>query len=118
VGLRVPVSEGRARRIENRVAGADVNPYLAIATSLACGYLGMIQALKPTPPLVEDAYTKPFALPRDLFTALSRLKECEPLIDVLGDRFIEMFCGVKKSEYETFFQVISPWEREFLLLNV
>jgi len=118
VGLRVPVSDAQSRRVENRIAGADVNPYLAIATSLACGYLGMKEAIKPTPPLAEDAYTKPFVLPRDLFTALARLKECEPLIEILGEQFVELFCGVKESEYETFFQVISPWEREFLLLNV
>jgi glutamine synthetase len=118
VGLRVPVSQPSSRRVENRIAGADVNSYLAIATSLACGYLGMKNAIKPSKPLDEDAYTKPFALPRDLFTALARLKRCEPLIEILGDRFIDMFCGVKESEYETFFQVISPWEREFLLLNV
>ncbi|UCC14914.1 MAG: glutamine synthetase [Gammaproteobacteria bacterium] len=118
VGLRVPMSESRDRRVENRIAGADVNPYLAIATSLACGYLGMKDKIKPTPPLDEDAYTKPFVLPRELFAALARLKRCEPLIEILGEKFVEMFCGVKESEYETFFQVISPWEREYLLLNV
>ena len=42
-GLRVPTSTGAARRVENRLAGADANPYLAIAASLACGYLGMIE---------------------------------------------------------------------------
>lgn len=118
VGLRVPMSDAQSRRVENRIAGADVNPYLAIATSLACGYLGMKDAIQPTPPLDGDAYNKPFVLPRDLFTALARLKECGPLIEILGERFVELFCGVKESEYETFFQVISPWEREFLLLNV
>ena len=49
-GLRVPVSSADARRVENRVGGADANPYLAIAASLACGYLGMIEGLKPTEP--------------------------------------------------------------------
>lgn len=118
VGLRVPVSEPAARRVENRIAGADVNPYLAIATSLACGYLGMKKGLKPTPQVNEDAYKLPFTLPRDLFTALSRFRECDDLIEVLGRDFVEMFCAIKEAEYETFFQVISPWEREYLLLNV
>ena len=40
-GLRIPVADPGSRRIENRVAGMDCNPYLAIAASLACGYLGM-----------------------------------------------------------------------------
>mgnify|MGYP001812591633 FL=1 len=118
VGLRVPVSPGKARRVENRVAGADVNPYIAIATSLACGYLGMKQKLKPTPPMEGDAYTRPFSLARDLYAAIARLKACEPLVEVLGKSFIDMFCAVKEAEYETYFQVISPWEREFLLLSV
>ena len=49
-GLRVPVSNPANRRVENRVGGADANPYLAIAASLACGYLGMVEGLKPTEP--------------------------------------------------------------------
>jgi glutamine synthetase len=118
VGLRVPVSEPQARRVENRLAGSDVNPYLAIATSLACGYLGMKHGLRPSKPVDVDAYDLPFTLPRDLETALTRLRECDELIDILGEAFVESFCAVKEAEYETFFQVISPWEREFLLLNV
>ena len=45
VGLRVPDSTGAARRVENRVAGADSNPYLAIAASLVCGYIGMVDRM-------------------------------------------------------------------------
>lgn len=118
VGLRVPVSDPQARRVENRIAGADVNPYLAIATSLACGYLGMKLGLRPGKPVEGDAYNLPFSLPRDLETGMARLRECDELIEVLGELFVESFCAVKEAEYETFFQVISPWEREFLLLNV
>ncbi len=68
VGLRVPVSDPQARRVENRIAGADVNPYLAIAASLACGYLGMKLGLRPSKPVTGDAYNLPFTLPRDLET--------------------------------------------------
>ncbi len=118
VGLRVPVSDPQARRVENRLAGSDVNPYLAIATSLACGYLGMKHGLRPSKPVDVDAYELPFTLPRDLETALTRFRECEELTEILGESFVESFCAVKEAEYETFFQVISPWEREFLLLNV
>ena len=38
-------------RVENRVPGADANPYLAFAASLACGYLGMMERIKPTDPV-------------------------------------------------------------------
>ena len=43
VGLRVPLSDAANRRVENRVPSSDANPYLAIAASLACGYLGLVQ---------------------------------------------------------------------------
>ena len=117
-GLRVPMSGPEARRVENRVGGADANGYLAIAASLACGYLGMKEGLKPTEPLTGSAYDLAFSLPRSLEDSLRLLRECEPLIDLLGERFVLAYTAVKESEYETFLKVISSWEREHLLLNV
>jgi glutamine synthetase len=117
-GLRVPVSNPENRRVENRVGGADANPYLAIAASLACGYLGMVENLQPTDPISGSAHDLPFALPRALDTALRRLSESEALIRILGEPFVAAFSIVKTAEYEVFLQVISSWEREHLLLNV
>src|SRR6478609_291399 len=117
-GLRVPASGPSARRVENRVGGADANPYLAIAASLACGYLGMIEGLKPTEPITGSAHDLPFSLPRSLDESLKLLRECKPLAELLGDRFVRAYTSVKESEYSTFLQVISSWEREHLLLNV
>ena len=117
-GLRVPVSDPENRRIENRVGGADANPYLAIAASLACGYLGMVENLQPTEPISGSAHDLPFALPRALDSALRRLSESEALIRILGEPFVAAFSIVKSAEYEVFLQVISSWEREHLLLNV
>jgi glutamine synthetase len=117
-GLRVPVSDPEGRRVENRVGGADANPYLAIAASLACGYLGMVENLQPSDPISGSAHDMPFALPRSLDAALRRLQESEPLIRILGEPFVAAFTIVKTAEYEVFLQVISSWEREHLLLNV
>jgi glutamine synthetase len=117
-GLRVPMSSPAGRRIENRVPGADANPYLAIAASLACGYLGMMEGLKPTDPISGSAYSLPFTLPRTLAEALRLIRECKPLVEVFGERFVRAYSAVKDNEYETFLQVISSWEREHLLLNV
>ncbi len=117
-GLRVPVSDPEGRRVENRVGGADANPYLAIAASLACGYLGMVENLQPSDPIAGSAHDMPFALPRSLDAALRRLQESEPLIRILGEPFVAAFTIVKTAEYEVFLQVISSWEREHLLLNV
>ncbi len=117
-GLRVPIAPPQAARVENRVAGADANPYLAIAVSLACGYLGMVEGLVPTEPLQTSAYELPYDLPRSLEEALHLLKASEPLIGVLGERFVQAYGAVKECEFQTFLEVISSWEREFLLLNV
>ena len=117
-GLRVPMSSPESRRVENRVGGADANPYLAIAASLACGYLGMIEELQPTEPISGSAHDLPFSLPRSLDDALRQLKACDALVELLGEPFVAAFTIVKESEYEVFLQVISSWEREHLLLNV
>lgn len=117
-GLRVPVSKPQARRIENRIAGADVNPYLAVAASLACGYLGMMEQIKPSSPVSENAYKHETTLPHTLREAVDALLDCEPLREILGDRFVQLYASIKHHEYNTFLNVISAWEREHLLLNV
>ena len=118
VGLRVPLSAPDNRRVENRVAGADANPYLALAASLACGYLGMVQNLRPEAPVRGSAHGRPFTLPRHQSDALEKFNACEPLKDVLGAKFIAAVTHVKLAEYEAYQRVISSWERENLLLNV
>ena len=119
VGLRVPDSGRANRRIENRVPGADANPYLAIAASLACGYLGMITDLKPTREMTGNAYeSKTFGLPRHLLDALQKLRANADLKDVLGHDFVSVFLEIKYTEHAAYQHVISAWEREHLLLNV
>jgi glutamine synthetase len=117
-GLRVPVSSPQARRVENRVAGADSNPYLAMAASLAAGYLGMIEGLEPSDPVEGSAYDMAHTLPRHLFDALQKMIRSRPIRQVLGDRFVAALHAVKIHEYDAYQRVISSWEREFLLLNV
>ncbi len=119
VGLRVPDSAPGQRRVENRVPGADANPYLAVAASLACGYLGMVAGLTPTEPLKGSAYeVSSYALPRHMLHAMDLLRQESALHDALGESFIKLFLDVKDEEHDAFQQVISPWEREHLLLNV
>jgi glutamine synthetase len=118
VGLRIPHSSPANRRIENRIIGADCNPYLALAASLAAGYLGMIQKVKPSEPVQGSAYDLPYQLPRSLQDALALLRGSDELKQVLGQRFVRAYTAVKEKEYETFFAVISSWERDHLLLNV
>jgi glutamine synthetase len=117
-GLRVPPSDAVNRRVENRIPSSDANPYLAIAAVLATGYLGMTQGLTPTEPVSVDANARRAELPRSLMDSVALLEACEPLIEILGPVFVSAYSGVKQAEHETFMQTISPWEREFLLLNV
>jgi glutamine synthetase len=117
-GLRVPYGAAAAMRVENRVPGADANPYLAFAATLACGYLGMVEELEPTKPFEGSAYSMPYALPREISHALDVMEACEPMKEILGSKMIEVLVAVKKLEYETYLHVISSWEREHLLLNV
>lgn len=118
VGFRVPESGPQDRRVENRVVGADANPYLALAVTLACGYLGMTEHLEPTPITVDSAYDLDFQLPQSLSEALSGLRAEKHLRSVLGDRFIDVYAAIKDLEHQEFMTVISPWEREHLLLHV
>lgn len=117
-GLRVPVSSGAARRVENRIAGADANPYLALAASLAAGYLGMTEQLEPSDPVEGSAYELAHTLPQHLSDALRKLTRSRPLKQMLGERFVSALAQVKEHEYGAYQRVISSWEREFLLLNV
>ncbi|ASM71631.1 MULTISPECIES: glutamine synthetase family protein [Roseobacteraceae] len=116
-GIRVPLSSPAARRVENRIAGMDCNPYLGIAASLACGYLGMVEATQPKPEFKGDAYEGEGDIPRDMGQALEGFDAADKLQEVLGQDFGRVYSIVKRAEYDEFLQVISPWEREHLLLN-
>ncbi len=117
-GIRIPLSEPQARRVENRIAGMDCNPYLGIAASLACGYLGMTQEERPSPQFRGDAYEGSGDIPRVLGSALDLFDRATDLHAVLDPEFARVYSIVKRAEYDEFLQVISPWEREHLLLNV
>lgn len=118
VGLRVPNSAPEARRVENRLPSSDANPYLAIAASLACGYLGMVGNIACDEPVSGGANLDEIDLPRGLLEAVALFQDCEELVDIFGRGFVGTYRAVKRAEFETFMQVISPWEREYLLLNV
>jgi glutamine synthetase len=107
-----------ARRIENRVIGADANPYVALAATLACGYLGIKKRIEPTPECKGDAYLGDFQLPRSLGEALVTAARGSGPGRGAGRGFITVYTEVKEIEYAEFMKVISPWEREHLLLHV
>ena len=118
VGLRVPDAAPDARRIENRLAGADVNPYLVIAASLACGYLGMVEGLQPTAATVGSAYGQDYGLHKHIYSAVDALRDSNAMRDMLGNAFVDLYTALKDAEYQEFQEIITPWEREILMFNV
>jgi len=117
-GIRVPLSSPKSRRVENRLAGMDCNPYLGIAVSLACGLIGLNEEKRPDRQFKGDAYEGEEDIPREMGAALDLFDEASALHEVLGPEFARVYSIVKRAEYEEFLGVISPWEREHLLLNV
>jgi len=118
VGLRVPDSPPEARRIENRLAGSDVNPYLVIAATLACGYLGMVEGLRPAEATEGSAYGDDHSLHRHIFAAIDELRDSKGMRSILGDAFINLYTALKEHEYKEFQEIITPYEREILMFNV
>lgn len=116
--FRVPRSDPSSRRVENRIPSSDANPYLALAASLACGLIGILEEVEPDAPAQSAVNKDLIELPRGLLEAVALFEEDSALRDILGTTFTTTYAAIKRMEFETFMQVISPWEREYLLLNV
>ena len=114
-GLRIPASAPVARRVENRLPGADANPYLAIAASLAAGLYGIEQRLQPSAP-IQGEFEVPdeLALPCTMHAAIERLKRSSLALELFGQEFIEGYIATKTLELTSFLDEITPWERRVL----
>ncbi|WP_322847352.1 glutamine synthetase family protein [Pseudomonas sp. B33.4] len=114
-GLRIPASSPVARRVENRLPGADANPYLAIAASLAAGLHGIEHELEPSE-AIQGEFEVPdnLSLPCTLHAALERLKRSQLARELFGQEFIEGYIASKTMELTSFFDEITPWERRVL----
>ncbi len=118
-GLRIPASAPMARRVENRLPGADANPYLAIAASLAAGLYGMENQRVPSLPIQGELVVPDnLSLPCTLHAALERLKRSPLAKELFGVEFIEGYIASKTLELSSFFDEITPWERRVLAQGV
>nr|WP_292450098.1 glutamine synthetase family protein [Mesorhizobium sp.] len=117
-GLRVPAGGGAARRVENRLPGADANPYLAMAGSLIAGYLGIEEKISRAPEASGNAYRSKSTLPKTMEEALDRFAACSPVRALLGEDFFQTYRRVKNVELDLFQGVVTSWERGHLLLKV
>jgi glutamine synthetase len=114
-GLRIPNSEPGARRVENRLAGADANPYLAIAATLAAGLAGREEQLSPSAAFVGNGYEQAHQLARTFVASHQQMADSVAAPLLLGAAFVQAFLSVKGLEYDSYQAEISAWERRFLL---
>ncbi|MHB1394947.1 MAG: glutamine synthetase family protein [Clostridia bacterium] len=117
--IRVPGARGENARIENRLPGADTNPYISLAAILAAGLDGIKNKTEPSQPLVlEDAYIcNRTALPKSLEEAILDLKSSRLFSDALGSEFINHFITLRESEINRFKRHITDWEyKEYMEL--
>lgn len=113
-GLRVPLSEPAARRVENRIAGADANPYLAIAASLAAGLAGLEERLPASAPFTGNGYDLPRELATSFLQAHERMAASEAAPRLMGADFVQAYLAVKALEHDHWLREISAWERRIL----
>ncbi len=121
VSLRVPAGPAAGRHVEHRVAGADANPYLALAALLAGVHHGISKAIDPGPPVQGDGYAaaaqSQLRLPANWFAAVDLFDRSAIMRAYLGDRFVTMFSKVKQTEQDRFFEVVSPLDYDWYLKN-
>jgi glutamine synthetase len=114
-GLRIPRSGPDARRVENRVAGADANPYLVIAATLAAGLDGIERELPPTPTMDGSAYDEAHTLARTFVAAHEDFLGDDVAVRLFGQRFVTAYASVKELEFESYLAEVGAWERRFLV---
>jgi glutamine synthetase len=121
VSLRVPAGPPPTRHVEHRVAGADANPYLVLAALLACAHHGISNKIDPGPAVIGDGYAaaakEKIRLPTDWCAAVNLFEASDVLRDYLGDRFVEMFVSVKRTEQARFAEVVTQLDYDWYLRN-
>ncbi len=101
----------KAVRVECRVPGADMNPYLAIAGMLAAGLAGIEEKLDPGAPIGGDTYEGDSDyIPDNLRDATAALKGSQMLRAAMGDAVVDHYVRMAEWEQEAFDSVVTDWE--------
>ena len=111
--LRVIPSGASSTRVEVRVPGADMNPYLAVSAALGAGLYGIKHKLSlKDQPVIGNGYecTSAPAFPEDLEKAAKRFKESEPACEVFGEAFVKHFATTRLWEWEQAQKAVTDWE--------
>ncbi len=110
-GFRI-CGEGASLRVENRIPGADANPYLAFAATIAAGLHGITAEL-PAPPLHEGNAYEDRTLPevsKTLRQAIEELARSKMAREALGDRVVDHYLHAARLEQDTFDRAVTDWE--------
>ena len=109
VALRIPRGNGSATRVEHRVAGADANPYLVIASILAGMRHGMTNSIDPGPAVEGDSDAiEAQALPTAWVNALDLFQRSEIVTEAFGATFQRVFSSLKQVERSNFERIVTP----------
>lgn len=116
VAVRVPTGAPPTRHLEHRVAGADANPYLAVAAVLAGIHHGITQRIEPGPPVEGNGYAVASdTLPDDWPSALRRLRASRFIESYFGTRFVDVYHAIKLAEYRRFAAQVSELDLDWYL---
>jgi glutamine synthetase len=113
VAFRVIPGSRKSTRVEVRVPGADVNPYLAIAATVAAGLYGVRNGLSLSDAPVEGSaylHSEAERLPRNLAEATKRLKDSRLAREILGESFVDHFVQSREWEWRQFQNSVTNWE--------
>jgi glutamine synthetase len=113
--LRVVPGSEKSQRVEYRVAGAEGNPYLALAAALGSGLWGIENGIEPSEPVTGNAYDRDAGdcgFPQTLWEATQRLRRSDAAAELFGAEFVEHFAATREWEERRFRQAVTNWELE------
>jgi glutamine synthetase len=92
-------------RVENRLPGADTNPYLTAAATIAAGVAGIVEKIEPQAEVKGNGHANPqdgADYARSMPEAIARLRGSDFARDWLGDRFVDTFSATRQSQHDQF----------------
>jgi glutamine synthetase len=109
--LRV-IGHGKSLRVENRLPGGDVNPYLALAAMIAAGLDGVARNLAPVPPVTGNAYAMDLPrVPATLHEAAELFAGSEFVHEAFGPAVVAHYSNMARSEVAAFNGAVTDWEK-------
>ena len=106
------VGHGQSLRVENRLPGADVNPYLALAAMIAAGLHGIDEELELEPAFEGNAYDSDKAhVPHTMYAARDLFGGSEVAREAFGQEVVDHYLNRADIELESFEAAVTDWEK-------